>query len=247
VAAPSPATTGVQVSFSTQVSGSVAAWEWNYEGSWETGSATGRHIFNTTGPKTVRLRITDAFGQEAQGQVQVVVNPAPSLTPIAASPGSTVVAGTTVALSSSDINGLSGLTWNWRVYPSGQTPPASPTYANAGPSINHSFNTAGTWTVSVTAADQNGVSDQEITFVTVRDPLTAAFGNAQTGPLQVSFSDTSTGGPADTWLWDFSGGIGNTASPNPTVTFPAPGAYLVTLTVSSGAQVDSVSRTINVT
>ncbi|MEZ5244666.1 MAG: PKD domain-containing protein [Acidimicrobiales bacterium] len=247
VATPTPATAGVQVSFSTQVSGSVALWEWNYEGTWETGTSTGQHVFNTTGVKNVRLRVTDAVGQTAQGQVQVRVNPAPSLTPISVSPASTVQTGATAALSSSDSNGLTGLTWNWRVYPTGQTPPSSPTYPNAGPSINHQFTGAGSWTVSVTAVDQNGVSDQEITFVTVQDPLVAEFDHSQTGPLQISFSDASTGASADTWLWSFSGGVGDTAAPNPVVSFPAPGAYLVTLTVWSGAQSDSVSRTITVT
>ena len=110
-ATPDPATTGVLVQFPTVVTGAVTTWEWNYEGSWETGGPTGQHIFNTTGAKTVRLRITDAFGQEVEAQVGVQVNPGPDITPIVASPASPVPTGTVVMLSSSDPLGLPGLSW----------------------------------------------------------------------------------------------------------------------------------------
>lgn len=246
-ATPDPATTGVLVQFPTDVVGAVTTWEWNYEGSWETGGSIGQHIFNTTGTKTVRLRITDAFDQEVEAQVDLDVNPGPDITPIVVSPPSPVPTGTVVMLSSSDPLGLPGLTWDWRVYPTGDSPPATPTQANAGPSISHNFGTAGSWTVSVTATDGNGVSDQEITFVTVVDPLVAGFSHSPTGGLlEVAFTDTSTGPPVDTWSWDFAGGVGDPGAANPVVTFPAAGDYLVTLTVWSGAEFDSVSILVTV-
>lgn len=247
-ATPNPATTGVLVQFPVEVSGAVEEWWWNYGDGWERGDENGQTIFNTVGGKTVGLRIVDAFDQQVVETVDLVVNPGPDIDPIVVSPPSPVPTGTVVGLSSNDPLGLPGLTWDWRVYPTGSSPPATPTYANAGDAINHPFTVAGDWTVSVTARDPNGVSDTKIAFVTVEEPLVAGFGHSQTGLLEISFTDTSSGPPVDNWSWDFgsAGAVGVTSVPNPVVTYPAPGSYTVTLTVWSGAKFDSVSATITV-
>lgn len=247
-ATPSPATTGVLVQFPVEVSGAVDEWWWNYGDGWERGDENGQTIFNTVGQKTVRLRIVDAFDQQVQETVDVVVNPGPDIDPIAVNPPSPVPTGTVVSLSSNDPLGLPGLTWDWRVYPTGSAPPAAPNPANAGDAINHPFTVAGDWTVSVTATDQNGVSDTEFAFITVEQPVVADFGHSQTGLLEISFTDLSTGPPIDNWLWDFGspGAVGNTSAPNPVVTYPAPGPYTVTLTVWSGTKSNSVSLPITV-
>jgi PKD repeat protein len=52
-------------------------------------------------------------------------------------------------------------------------------------------------------------------------------------PLQVSFTDTSSGGPT-AWQWDF--GDGSTSqTQHPTHIYAAPGVYIVTLTVSNAS------------
>lgn len=247
-ATPDPATTGVLVRFPVEVSGAVAEWWWNYDGVWQLGDENGQTIFNSVGQKTVRLRIVDAFDQQVEDTVDVVVNPGPDIDPILVNPPSPVPTGTVVSLTSNDPLGLPGLTWDWRVYQTGSAPPATPTRANAGDAIEHPFTTAGDWTVSVTATDQNGVSDTEFAFVTVEQSVVAGFDHSQTGPLEVSFTDTSTGPPIDSWLWDFGSpeAIGSTSAPNPVVTYPAPGPYTVTLTVWSGTRSNSVSLSITV-
>jgi hypothetical protein len=50
-------------------------------------------------------------------------------------------------------------------------------------------------------------------------------------PLQVVFTDTSTGGPTS-WQWDF-GDATTSQEQNPTHTYTAPGTYTVTLTASN--------------
>lgn len=73
--------------------------------------------------------------------------------------------------------------------------------------------------------------------------LTAAFNaNVQTGqwPIQVSFTDQSTGNP-NTWEWDF--GDGNTSvSQNPVHTYNNTGLYTVKLKVCSGTTCDTTSK-----
>ncbi|WP_026462484.1 M43 family zinc metalloprotease [Adhaeribacter aquaticus] len=59
----------------------------------------------------------------------------------------------------------------------------------------------------------------------------------------VQFTDNSIGIRANSWKWDFGGGIANSTSiQNPTVTFPEPGKYTVTLTVSAGNISDTETK-----
>jgi PKD repeat protein len=74
--------------------------------------------------------------------------------------------------------------------------------------------------------------------------LTANFTGSPTsgvGPLNVSFTDTSTGGPTG-WTWDFGDGTTSTAQ-NPSHTYTAPGTYDVKLTVTgAGATPAEVTK-----
>ncbi len=109
--------------------------------------------------------------------------------------------GTLVNFTSTDGGGLAGLTWDWLI-----TGPATIDLPNAGPSINHVFTAAGSWTVRVTATDALGVRGTNQTFVTVVDPvppLNANFGWVSIGPLQIQFTDTSTGPSVTAWAWNF--------------------------------------------
>ncbi len=64
--------------------------------------------------------------------------------------------------------------------------------------------------------------------------------NSGNAPLQISFTDTSTGSPT-AWNWNF--GDGNTSSEqNPKHTYFAAGNYTVAFTVSNAAGTDTVTR-----
>ncbi len=247
-AAPSPATVGVAVSFVPVVTGSVSTWEWDFEGGgYVPLGPSGVHIFNSAGPKNVSLRITGPFGGQDVMSVPLTVNPRPSPTPPVASPSGIITTGDTVGLSSTDANGLTGLTWSWAI----SNGISTFEYPAAGPSISHVFAAAGSWTVTVSATDSLGMVGTAVSFVTVQDPpppLTAGFTWAPAGP-QIQFTDTSTGPPVIAWSWDFGdpSAVGDASAQNPLVTYPAPGSYDVTLTVSSGVgPPDSTVRTITV-
>jgi PKD repeat protein len=64
-------------------------------------------------------------------------------------------------------------------------------------------------------------------------------------PLQVAFTDTSTGSPTS-WAWDFGDGATATTA-DPTHTYAVDGSYTVTLTATNAAGSDSVVRTDAVT
>lgn len=76
---------------------------------------------------------------------------------------------------------------------------------------------------------------------------TAGFNANPTGgppPLQVTFTDTSTGGPTS-WSWTFGDGAKSILE-SPTHTYTKIGDYPVTLTVSNSAGSNSTSQTITV-
>ncbi|HEX4929341.1 MAG TPA: PKD domain-containing protein, partial [Gaiellaceae bacterium] len=62
-----------------------------------------------------------------------------------------------------------------------------------------------------------------------------------TAPLNVDFTDLSSGGPT-TWLWEFGDG-GASPEPSPSHTYDVPGTYTVTLTVSNFIGSDTETKT----
>jgi PKD repeat protein len=64
-----------------------------------------------------------------------------------------------------------------------------------------------------------------------------------TAPCTVNFNDQSTGAPIS-WTWDFDddGTADNTVDRDPTVTYPDPGLYSVTLTIANTNGSDSMTR-----
>jgi PKD repeat protein len=82
----------------------------------------------------------------------------------------------------------------------------------------------------------------------VPSPPTASFSAAPasgTAPLEVFFTDTSTGSPTS-WTWDFGDGSTST-SQNPTHTYTGAGTYTVTLTAANAGGQDSATGTVAVT
>jgi len=63
-------------------------------------------------------------------------------------------------------------------------------------------------------------------------------------PLDVQFTDTSTGNPTE-WLWDFGDG-GTSTEQNPLYTYVDPGTFVVTLTATNAQDSDTVTGTITV-
>jgi len=114
--------------------------------------------------------------------------------------------------------------------------------------VNHAYTTPGTYTANLTV--KNDVSIQSMTkTIKVIDPTVpvANFTSNPTAglsPLNVAFTDTSTGFPSS-WAWDF--GDGSTlASQNPTHIYSTAGNYTVNLTVSNTNGTNSKTAIITV-
>ncbi|MBK9388280.1 MAG: PKD domain-containing protein [Planctomycetes bacterium] len=83
-------------------------------------------------------------------------------------------------------------------------------------------------------ADPQNLIDADFAFV--GSPL----------PLSMDFSDTSTGTPI-AWSWDLNGdNLPDSIQQNPSFTYPAPGAYNVTLTATNACSVDTERKQITI-
>ena len=128
------------------------------------------------------------------------------------------------------------------------------TFGDGGTSSlqNPSYNyvTPGTYTVALTVTGPGG-SDTltQTNYVTVNDPppVAAFSGSPLTGvaPLNVTFSDASTGNIA-TYAWTFGDG-GTSSLQNPSYNYVTPGTYTVALTVTGPGGSDTLTQTNYVT
>jgi FOG: PKD repeat len=111
----------------------------------------------------------------------------------------------------------------------------------------HKYSKVGTYNVSLTVkndAGSNAVTKTEYIKVTgVTKPVANFTSSVTSGkvPLNVAFTDTSTGTPA-TWKWDFGDGSKSYLQ-NPTHKYSKTGIYTVNLTVKNAAGSNTVTKT----
>lgn len=119
--------------------------------------------------------------------------------------------------------------WLWEFGDGGTSSQQDPT---------HTYTSAGVYDVKLTASNSFGSAAlTKPNYITVSDPGTVDFEAVPTSGaaplLDVQFTDLSADNPT-AWAWDFGDG-GTSAIENPTHTFTSPGAYTVSLTVTTSA------------
>jgi hypothetical protein len=110
----------------------------------------------------------------------------------------------------------------------------------AGVNVSHTFSAPGTYEVSLTITDGNGLTSTQTQPVVAAGPPSAAWTAARFGAsLTYAFQDDSSSGiggaPIVSWLWSFgdprSGAADQSGATNALHTFSAPGSYQVCLIV----------------
>ncbi|MDX6323731.1 MAG: trimeric autotransporter adhesin, partial [Nocardioidaceae bacterium] len=114
----------------------------------------------------------------------------------------------------------------------------------------HTFSTAGSYAVRLTATNSAGSSTSGPQTITVSAPPAPTAGFTATPvsgnvPLTVQFTDTSTGSPTS-WAWSFGNGDTSTQQ-SPSYTFTTAGRFTVTLTATNASGASApVSQTVTV-
>ncbi|MFA6364015.1 PKD domain-containing protein [Methanoregula sp.] len=111
----------------------------------------------------------------------------------------------------------------------------------------HTYKTAGTYSVTLTATNSAGSSTITQTgYITVSTtgsgPVAAFVTNVTSGtvPLSVLFVDSSTNSPSS-YIWSFGDG-GTSTAQNPVHTYASAGTYAVTLTVTNSVGSNTLSQ-----
>ena len=216
----------------TDNSGSVASYAWDFgDGNASTGE-TASNTYGTKGTYTVTLDATDAADNTGTDTATITVQD--ETDPVARpGPQRTVDEDTAVsfdgsASTDSGTGTVQSYSWDFGDGTSG-----------SGETTTHTYAEPGTYTVELTVSDGTNTGSNE-TVVTVEDatPPTVDAGSARSvdEDAQVSFSVTTASDNVGvvSYVWKF--GDGNTSSTaTPTHTYATPGTYEVNLTLTDAA------------
>ena len=198
--------------------GDVVAWDWNFgTGQLSNESAPTAVEFTTAGSYWVTQTIEDAEGCTASDSIEILVNP----NPVADFNSTEVCEGQeTNFIDQSAVTSGSIADWDWD-FGNGDT--------DSGNSVSTTFAEAGTYTVLLDVATNNGCVDSTEATVTVfSNPIAGA--SSESNSLDAIFTTNLEAGEEAEWL------INDTTFTNLDVvnyTFPDSGWYDITITVTN--------------
>lgn len=242
-AAVSDLTVDLDGTSSSDVEGSIVAYDWDFgDGASGTG-ATSRHTYAAPGTYTVSLTVTDADGAQATKQAAVTVT-APNVAPTARFTASVSAQTLTVDGSGSSDPDGSIAQYQWDFGDGSSATGATPQ--------QHTYAAGGTFDVSLTVTDDRGATNTATRAVVIVAPNaspTAALAASAEG-LTVTVDGSASSDPdgsISSFAWDFGDGAQATGSTPAAHTYAAAGSYVITLTVTDNdGATDSVSRSVTV-
>ena len=239
IGSPTSGTEPLTVNFTDQSTGATG-WSWDFGDGVGTSTAQNpNYTYANAGTYTVTLTATNACGSDQMVRTNyITVNPC--VLPTAGFVGSPTSGELPLAVNfTNQSSGATSYLWNF-----------GDTQTSTATNPSHTYTSAGTYTVTLTATNACG-SDQLVRTnyitVTCTPPVADFNGSPTTGevPLQVNFTDASTG--ATSWSWDFGDGVGTSTQQNPSYTYNNAGTYTVTLTATNSCGSDQAVKTNYVT
>ncbi|MFM7063770.1 MAG: PKD domain-containing protein, partial [Actinomycetes bacterium] len=226
--------------------GAIQSYRWDFGDGTSSTQANPSHTYSAAGVYTAVLKVTDDAGGTATATVGVTVTPNQPPTAVAAASPTSLRVGLPVSFSSAgsaDADGTFTTSWDFG---------DGTTSSLANPS--HAYDTAGTFTATLTVTDDNGATataTRTITVVANQRPTAAVNATPVFGarPLVVNFSSSASAdadGSIVSRSWSFGDG-GTSGSANPTHTYNTAGTYTATLTVTDdNGATDSATVAISV-
>lgn len=191
-------------------------------------------VVNNTDPYTDSRDLGSGIANVALAFAAATCATCTETTPAADFSGTPASGDAPLAVNFTDASTNNPSSWSWTFGDGGSSSAQNP---------NYTYNTAGTYTVTLTASNCAGSGvETKVDYITVNEPPctattpVAGFSGSPTSgdaPLTVSFSDASTNAP-DSWSWTFGDG-GSSSAQNPSYQYTVAGTYTVTLTASNCA------------
>ena len=228
----------------------ITKYSWNFKDGNFSSQANPTHTFTDAGSYNVKLTVEDEEGLESTSNITITVEGPENEAPIAKASGTPTSGTAPLEVSfkgnqSTDDNAVTKYSWNFK--DGSNSSAKNPT---------HTFDDPGTYQVTLTVEDEEGLEDTAVVTITVNAsnneaPVAEANANPTSGdaPLTVNFNANSSSDDngISSYYWDF--GTSNPSSnKNPTRTFNNPGVYEVTLTVTDAeglTDTDNVTITVN--
>jgi len=225
----------------TDSDGSILGYAWDFGNGTTSGDKNPIKTYNSDGTYTATLTVTDNDGATGNATMSITVftlpplipSPAPNQPPVAIASGNfeSGEAPLSVSFNGSGTDSdesILGYAWNFG---------DSTTSSTQNPS--HTYNSAGTYTATLTVTDDDGATGNATVSISVyapnQPPVASASGTPPTGesPLSVLFngSGTDSDGSILGYAWDFGDGTTSSAH-NPSHTYNSAGTYTATLTVT---------------
>jgi PKD repeat protein len=184
---------------------------------------------------------TTGLGSPSSALSTYLVDYVPAQAPVSSFNASTLSGIAPLTVTFTDTSSNSPIAWSWNfgngTTSTQQNPPAV------------TYNSAGSYTVSLTVTNTGGSSVSTKTLVVTSPAITAprsvftASTLSGAAPLTVTFTNTSTGNPT-AWSWNFGNGTTSTLQNPPPITFTGTQTYTVTLTVTNSAGSNRSSQLI---
>ena len=226
----------------------IVSYQWNFKDGSSSTEPNPTHTFTDPGTYVVSLTVKDTNDQTHTRNISISVEEAVNEAPVAvatATPmsGEAPLTVTFKGNQSTDDKGIVSYFWDFPQDPS------------SAPNNTRTFADPGTYDITLTVKDEEGLSDSQTLTITVNEgaasneaPVAVATANPMSGdaPLTVTFrgSDSTDDNGIVSYFWDFP--QDPSSAPNNTRTFNNPGVYDITLTVED-AQGLSDSKTLTIT
>ena len=232
---------GQQLEFTGSASGGVTPYvfSWSFgDGSIATGNSS-LHTYTSSGWYIVALTVGDANGDAANYSKTVTVAGVPNIS-FSYSPASPE-ASSPVTFNASTTGGVGPFTFSWS-FGDGSLSVINP--------ASHTYFMPGSFTVTLTATDSDGVNASSSQVIIVAPALSVGLTNNPTTPeadQPVNFTATQSGGVGNVSLsWDF--GDNSNSTENPAMhTYTSSGFFIVSATATDADGVNTTStQTVNV-
>jgi len=244
-ASPTSGRAPLKVKFTDKSTGSPTKWKWDFGDGSKSFLQNPTHKYSKEGKYTVTLKVTNAAGINTATKSKYITVTKKPVAAFYASPTSGRVP---LKVKFTDKSTGSPTKWKWDFGDGSKSFIQNPT---------HKYSKEGKYTVTLKVTNAAGINTAtKSKYITVTEtsqtsttalsasptPTAALSASPKSGnaPLNVTFTDKSTGSPTK-WKWDFGDGETSTTK-NPTHEYSATGKYTVTLTAGNAAGSNTTTK-----